>query len=403
MYMEIANDEIVIYGNPPLPPPSSYKITVTCPDGPAATIPLHVLPAPVPASLIGVGAAGDGNLADQASGGYNERHPAPMYSFDATNPVAGETGDPVTTKQGCTAIPRPHGSSEGIAALAENTTDPGDPSVYCIDFARSVRGRQATDPSYGPGGVAFVTLAKTAVTWATRDAASGGTDAPKSLTAAQLNGIYQCTITSWGQVGGAADAPIHPFLPQIGSETRTDFLNAIGVSSPGGCVSDDNDILAENEGVNPVLDDPNAVVPYSIAAYLAQAYHSAACLNTNCTPGSSGQACVPAGGQDLFSCDETGVLALNAIDNDLPFLPFHPPTPPCIECHMNPRFPAAFQSTVYDVVRYDPTTIDHIPAYLEPLFAATTASTPGWLCGKQGQTGLKDYGYLPTTNCGTTS
>jgi hypothetical protein len=401
MFVEIVDGQLALYGIPPSPPPSSYRVTVTCSGASVPPIPLRILRAPLPASLIGVGAATDGNLFDQADGGYNEHHAAAMYSFDATNPSTGAIGDTLTTKEGCPAIPRPNGSSAGIAALAENTTDPDDPGAYCIDFARSVDGRQPTDPPYAPGGVAFVTLARDAVTWATRDAASGGTNAPKTLTPAQLSDIYRCDITNWDQVGGA-NAPIHAFLP-YSSETGAAFLTAIGVTQPGPCVSDDNSTLAENEGVNPVLDDPDAIVPYSISAYLAQAYHSAACLNEGCTHEPSEQACVPANGQDLFSCDQTGVLALNEIDHDLPFLPFHPPTPPCLECHINAAFPAEFQGTVYDVVRYDPTTADHIPAYLEPDFAAATADTPGWLCGKQGQAYLKDYGYLPAATCGTTS
>ena len=110
-----------------------------------------------------------------------------------------------------------------------------DGKFFCTSYARSSRARASTDPAFAPGGVAFVDLAGDAVTWS----AQATTNAPATLTTAQLAAIYNCTDTNWGQVGGA-NAPIHAFIPQSGSGTRAFFLSAIGVATPGSCVSDDN-------------------------------------------------------------------------------------------------------------------------------------------------------------------
>ena len=100
------------------------------------------------------------------------------------------------------------------------------------------------------------------------------------MTRSQLESIYECTDTNWDQVGGQ-DAPIEVFLPQVGSETRTLWLTALGGGvtpiTPGACVSDlatepDPDgTLAENEGINPALDSPEAIFPYSVSDYIARA------------------------------------------------------------------------------------------------------------------------------------
>jgi ABC-type phosphate transport system substrate-binding protein len=347
--------------------------------------------APQPTDMVGVGSGTTQYLFDQFSADYNGQHASGphLYSWDATDPVTGQGGGPIATKAGCPAVPRPGDSAAGIGALEQNATDPQDPSAFCIDFARSHRGPQSTDP----GSVVFVALAGDAVTYATRDAASGGTSAPRKLTAAQLTAIYECKATNWDQVGGP-NAPIHAFLPQTGSDIRLSFLTALGGGvapiTPGTCVSDAGNTLQENEGVNPVLNDPDAIVPYSVAAYLAQAYHSAACLSGGCM---GSPACTPAGTQNLFGCDQHGVLRLNKINGTAPVTPW-PPPPTCPQCAINPAFPSLFQGTVWDVVRYDASAADHIPAYLEPFLAASNAATPGWACtNAAAQADIHDYGF----------
>ena len=100
------------------------------------------------------------------------------------DPATGKAGGPIETKATCASIARPDGSSAGISAQEANTTDPSSPGDFCIDYAGSSRAPQAGDPGCVTGGVCFIRLAADAVTWAARDTASGGTDAPASLTVA---------------------------------------------------------------------------------------------------------------------------------------------------------------------------------------------------------------------------
>jgi ABC-type phosphate transport system substrate-binding protein len=289
---------------------------------------------PKPTDIVGVGAGPTAYLFDQLSADYNSQHKngVHLYSWDAVNPATGKPGGSIVTKAGCTAIPRPDGSSAGIAALHENVADPVSPGTFCINYARSYRGRQSSDPPFAAGGVVFVDLAGDAVTYASRDQASGGTNAPGNLSAKELKAIYLCQVTNWDQVDGP-NAPIHAFLPQAGSEVRSFFLTALGGGktpiTPGSCVSDQGNTLAEDQGVSPVLNDPDAIVPYSVAAYIAQVYHSAACLNAGCT---GNPACMPTGSQNRFGCDQHGVLGLNEINGTRPVTPWPPPAPPCSQC-----------------------------------------------------------------------
>jgi hypothetical protein len=377
--------------------PGTFTVTLTCPGGsPSETIAVRAEPGPTPSDISGVG--GGSSALDSLSGGYNQavKHRLPnMYSFDPANPVTGATGDPITTKEGCPEIARPGGSSAGITALTENTRDPKDANAYCIDFASSLRGREPGDPPYGPGGVVFVTLANYAVSWATRDAASGGTNAPANLSTAQLRNIYLCKVTNWDEVGGK-NAPIDAFLPQTSSETRSFFLTALGGGTPltpGTCVSDEGNTLKENQGVSPVLDDPDAIVPFSASQYIAQAAHSAPCINSDCTPSTAtGQVCAPSGKQNLFTCDETGVLKVNEINGTAPYLPLPWPCPSCRLPTLNPHFSSNFLGTLYYVVRYDPLTGDHIPP--------NVAGPITWMCtNPMPRTIFKDNGDLPSPRC----
>ena len=208
-------------------------------------------------------------------------------------------------------------------------------------------------------------------------------------------------VTNWSQVGGKT-APILPFLPQTGSGTRAFFLTALGGGvtpiNPGSCV---NSTVQENEGIDPQLNSPNAIVPFSVAKYIAETYHSAACINPDCTP-VGGVVCNPGTGQNLYGCDEHGVLTLGKITGTAPTKPFPLPAPPATVT-INTRFNPLFQRTVYDVVRYDATTTDHIPAYLEKFFASSTASTKGWACcSAKAKTDIQNYGFLPIVTCGQT-
>jgi hypothetical protein len=327
---------------------------------------------PAQSDITGVGAGSDQYLFDQFSDDYNSVIPgtAPhLYSFDAT-------GGPIVTKTTCASIPRPATSSDGIMALSgnvktANTTD------FCIDFARSERGRMSFDPA----SVAFVSLAKEGVTWATQAV----TDAPANLTISQLDSIYTCKVTNWNQVSGK-NGPIKPFLPPLGSDTRTNFLKAISLLTPGPCVTT---LATSDDGDDPMLASPEAIVAYSISSYIAEKYHSAACTPPTCLPI---PACTSTGTDNLFGCDDHGTMVLGDVDGTAPL------TGPAADPLLNLNFAPSFLSVIYDVVRFAGTG-DHIPAYLEPLFSSTT----GWVCtDPTAQADITDYGFR-LFQCGASS
>src|SRR5262249_59627569 len=99
------------------------------------------------------------------------------------------------------------------AALPTQTAPTqGPPS---LDSAGSSRARHPPAPPFASGGIAFITLAGDAVTYATQ----ATTNAPANLTTAQLTAIYTCAVNNWNQVGGS-NAPIKALIPQTGSGTR---------------------------------------------------------------------------------------------------------------------------------------------------------------------------------------
>jgi ABC-type phosphate transport system substrate-binding protein len=192
------------------------------------------------------------------SANYNATRPASkLWGFDATGSAN------ITPKAGCAAIPRPNGSGAGISALAADESG----GTHCVDYARSSRAKNAATD----GDLFFVPYAKDGVSWAAFPTRAGGTtfNAPTTLTTAQLKSVYTCAKTNWKDVGGR-NAKILAYLPQAGSGTRTFFLGAIGVSTPGTCVKSPS-TLEENNGAKiPAADRPFTIVPYSIAKWIAQ-------------------------------------------------------------------------------------------------------------------------------------
>jgi ABC-type phosphate transport system substrate-binding protein len=245
-------------------------------------------------SVVGVGSQTTQGVLDAISTAYNATKPKNfLFSWDAINPTTGATGDTIVTKGTSStdttcAIARPDGSGAGVTALSTTKTDDGQP---CINYARASSPPSATSPA----GFVWVGFAKDAVSWITTTHATG---TPKSLTAAQLNKVYSANTghcLTWKDVGGTSTAAIVPALPQTSSGTRTFFLNAIGVTTPGTCTvngeinipSDPNNpvLLEENTGVSVggtsssaetgneyfFAHNANALFPYSAADWIAQA------------------------------------------------------------------------------------------------------------------------------------
>jgi ABC-type phosphate transport system substrate-binding protein len=332
--------------------------------------------------VVGVGSNTTQYVMDQMSVNYNStvkvhnaNHPW-FFSWDAVKPgTSGTTPTNIVTKAGCPVIVRPNGSTAGLKALDANTFD-GKTGHYCIDFGRSSGARSTSAPKPGPGGVLYVEFAKDAITWAARSTAHGGTDAPATLTKAQLIGIFTCKTTNWHAVGGK-NAAIKVYLPQPGSGTLSTWEKFMGITTVGSCVSQAPE---ENEGTFAGFNSANAIAIYSIGAYVAQKYHSAACGKT------------PAKGQNAFGCNTTGVLALGKISGVSPITTAKVPT-------INPVFPASFFRTVYNILRWTAVTKDHLYARLEPFFGAK-----GFLCTSPiAKTDIKNYGFIVDPKCGSTS
>jgi len=339
---------------------------------------------PKPRDIVGVGSDTTQSVLDQLSVDYNATHTVGrLFSWDAVNPATGAQHETIQVKSGSAncAIPRPFGSSEGITAL-ENTlkTTGGQP---CINYARSSRARSSTDPAT----ISFINLGGDAVTYATQP----GGHAPANLTTAQLQGIYNCTLTNWNQVGGS-NAPIAAMLPQNGSGTRSFFLGAIGLTAPGPCVSTsatrqgaagaNDQTLEENEGVDPSLNMNKAdvIFPFSVGKWIAQKFHSASCGTVSqCFANETN--CPNKTGKNMFGCDLHGTMVLDNLNGTAPT------TGSGLKTKINPAFTATFTRLLFEVVNAPQGTV---PTALKGYFGPT-----GFTCNSLTATkDLHNYGFL---------
>ena len=204
-----------------------------------------------------------------------------------------------------------------------------------------------------------------------------GSNAPASLTKAQLVGIFTCKTTNWKQVGGKAGA-IKVYLPQPGSGTLSTWEKFMGITTLGSCVSQAPE---ENEGTFAGFTNPNAIFIYSIGAYVSQKYHSAAC------------GAKPKAGQNAFGCNVTGVLTLGKISGVAPIartrrstLPSRPASSaPCTTSCGGPR------------------------RLLTTSTSASVCSSPPGRCtvscaqARSRPRTSQTYGFIPTATCGSTS
>lgn len=229
--------------------------------------------------ITGVGSDTTQEVMGAYSAGYNAAAtPAkPPYarSWDATGSA---TIDVDGTGTVCSStLTRPNGSSAGISALVADTSAGAQTGAnnQCLDYARSSRARRSTDPAT----LKFIGYGRDVVTWAYFPTTAGQPATPipanLSLTTAQLRGIYQCTITNWSAVGGAAGT-IVPVLPQTGSGTRDFWLQSLGggtAITPGACVksgAQENNGAAVRTFLTNNAEEPRAIFPYSVANWVSQ-------------------------------------------------------------------------------------------------------------------------------------
>ncbi|MFE7191113.1 PstS family phosphate ABC transporter substrate-binding protein [Kitasatospora sp. NPDC057541] len=317
---------------------------------------------PAAQDIVGVGSDTTQAVLNGLSAGYNASLAAAgnttsprLYSWDATGSAT------ILTKTGADAnFTRPNGSGAGIKQLEQKTST-------TVDFARSSRGRQTGDQASDT----FVTLAKDAVSWA----AKNGGNAPASLTTDQLKDIFTCAKTNWHDINTAwPNSTIKPFLPQADSGTRAFFLKAIGggtAVNPGACVVSGTQ---ENQGTDSVLNDNDAIVPYSVAHYIGQVWNGKA-----------------------SGTDAQGPLTIRDVNSVTPVVLSGTPAVHVI----NPSFAStAYGRVIYNVVRQTEwaATDTHGQA-LRAIFG-----TSGWICSTAGAAIVKDYGFLalPAGACGST-
>jgi ABC-type phosphate transport system substrate-binding protein len=390
-----------------------YALTITCADSKTGKENVTDEGGPAPTDVVGVGSDTLESVFDQFSADYNATHKTSgkqLYGWDATNPITFAIGDTIVTKQTTgnkttCSQPRPDGASAGITALVNAKTLSGSP---CIDFGTSTRGRSSTDPNT----ISFIDLAGDGVTYTTQP----GSHAPAALTAPDLTGIYNCSITRWNQIpgnSGGSTATIAAMIPQSGSGIRSVFLAALGLTTPGPCVSTsatrqgaagaNDNTLQQNEGVAPSLNanKANVIFPFSVGKYLAERFHSASC-GTIAQCNTAPSHCTPSAGLNLFGCNTHGTLVVNPITvggtASNPTTPF----PPTKKSTINLSFDPSFLLLVYEVVNAPKGTI---PAKLAPYFGPT-----GYTCtNSTAKADLKNYGFavLPAGtapgNCGSAS
>jgi phosphate transport system substrate-binding protein len=186
--------------------------------------------------------------------------PGPSYT------VAGDSHCGSTAYNG--SNPPPNGSGAGITALVNDTKG-------CIDFARSSRGANATDPS----NLSFWAFALDAVSWIKFPQNSHGVT---SLTPAQLKNIYTCNpstgapfASNWNQVGGTTAGTIIKYAPQTSSGTYS-FVNSKllgGATIDQNCNASHKSIFVEEHDARGIAaaNKANAIYFFSVAQWNAQA------------------------------------------------------------------------------------------------------------------------------------
>lgn len=182
--------------------------------------------------------------------GFNN---TPANTFDVASWAAAGTPATISLREGHAAITRPNGSSSGKALLygPGNNTD--------VNFARSSSSLNTAEKEgelrQFPFAVDGLKLAVDAT----------ATNAPATITPAQLVQIYSGAVTNWSQIGGTSGV-IKPYVPQAGSGTLKFFTDQLTAANGGTAVTLAGSVgVAQEHDDTLIKDDPNAVAPFSTA------------------------------------------------------------------------------------------------------------------------------------------
>jgi ABC-type phosphate transport system substrate-binding protein len=189
--------------------------------------------------------------------GYNAGASARLVSFNATNPILA-TDTSLILRAGANPTVRPNGSGAGKKTLFTNATY-GALNQPSINFGRSSSGPNSSGEE-NAGGLWHVPYAVDGLLVARATVSN----APASLTLANLTAIYKGQITAWNQIDPSYSAEtIVPKLPQSGSGTRAFFLTQIGLAESQVTT------IASVQEHDPagVVGNPNAIAPFSLARF----------------------------------------------------------------------------------------------------------------------------------------
>ncbi|WP_394939275.1 hypothetical protein [Psychromicrobium sp. YIM B11713] len=167
-------------------------------------------------------------------------------------------------------INRPAGSGDGVKALSASadtawaaTAGNGYPGpggnvniAGKLQFARTSSG-----PTKDGSALTYLPAFRDAVSVLVKTSSTGAF----VVTASQLANIYNCVAGANTVTVGSSTVTVNPKLPQASSGTRKFFLSAIGVSTPGSCVTT---VGAENDGSQ--LTANGDLIPFSAAQFIAQ-------------------------------------------------------------------------------------------------------------------------------------
>ena len=199
--------------------------------------------------LIGAGSDTTQHAMALLSNGWNSKVPAPGFkvaSFAATG------GGQIALPSG--SIPRPNGSGDGKKLLYGTSNNPD------VDYARSSSALSSDGVEAG-AGLYLLPFAADALQLGV---SASDTNAPATLTPAQIVQIYSGAVTNWSQVGGQPGV-IAPKIPQDGSGTRATFIAQLKSMNGGVDVSLAASVQPVQEHDDaPIKDDENAIAPFSV-------------------------------------------------------------------------------------------------------------------------------------------
>ena len=217
-----------------------------------------------------------------------------LGSWNAVDPVTNTATSPpplITPNNaaaGQCSFSRPNGSGQGLAALRKSinpgtgaTQLPVPPGQNCIDFSRSSSGPATNDKSPA-GALVYIPFAEDAVTVAVGSATTIAQ--ANNFTLANLQSLYNCNSVTVGGVTynpgtGTTLGNIDMYIPQSGSGTLNFWAGVMGFLTsnlppclhqtiPAG-ITGAGTIVEEHDGTA-VTDDPNGVMPFSVAQWVSQ-------------------------------------------------------------------------------------------------------------------------------------